>query len=148
MIPMKAERQTRSVSHALRRLFNVAGARTYGLMTGLVLMLPALGAGCGTFMAHRMIQAPNTYPSWLAAAAPVLLSFNENLLTNAPSRFADVGPPSARLHYRVVEPADYHLQISSTHWMKRGEVRYQFTFRAEPPRTNVWTTCVPQRLFL
>ena len=76
-----------------------------------MLLLPALATGCGTFVAHRMIEAPNTYPSWLAPPAPVLLAFDENLLTNSPARFADVGPPSARLHYRVVEPADYHLKV-------------------------------------
>jgi hypothetical protein len=53
VIPMKAERETRPVSHALRRLFNglVADTRTCGLMMGLVLMLPVLVTGCGTFVA-------------------------------------------------------------------------------------------------
>jgi pimeloyl-ACP methyl ester carboxylesterase len=107
-------------------------------MTGL-LLLPALGTGCGTFVAHRMIQAPNTYPSWLAPSAPVIVSFNENRLTNSPVRFADVGPPPARLRYRVVEPAEYHLKVISTNWIEQGKVQYKFTFRAEVPRTNTWT---------
>jgi pimeloyl-ACP methyl ester carboxylesterase len=148
---MKAERETRPVSHALRRLFNglVADTRTCGLMMGLVLMLlPFFVTGCGTFVAHRMIQAPNTYPSWLAPSAPVLLSFNEHLLTNSPARFTDVGPPSARLRYRVVEPADYHLQLSSTNWVERGKAQYKFSFHAEPPRTNVWTGAPRGTVFL
>ena len=106
----------------------------------LVLLLPALGAGCGSFVAHRMTQAPNTYPTWLAPSARVLLSFNANLLTNFPPRFADVGPPPARLHYRVVSPAEYHLEMTSTNWLKRGRTQFQFTFDAEvPARTNTWT---------
>jgi pimeloyl-ACP methyl ester carboxylesterase len=150
VIPMKAERETRPVSHALRRLFNglVADTRICGLMMGLVLMLPVLVTGCGTFVAHRMMQAPNTYPSWLAPSAPVLLSFNEHLLTNSPARFTDVGPPSARLRYRVVEPADYHLQLSSTNWVERGKVLYKFSFHTEVPRTNIWTTAPRGTVFL
>jgi pimeloyl-ACP methyl ester carboxylesterase len=138
--PMNDECESRSTSHALCRLFIglVANARACRLVTGL-LLLPVLGTGCGTFVAHRMIQAPNTYPSWLAPSAPVLLSFDENLLTNSPVRFADVGPPAARLCYRIVEPAEYHLKVSSTNWVKRGEVRYKFIFRTEVPRTNTWT---------
>ena len=109
-------------------------------MTGLVLLLPALGTGCGSFVAHRMTQAPNTYPSWLAPSAPVLVSFDDSLLTNSPVRFADAGPPPARLCYCVVEPADYHLKVISTNWIERGEVRYKFIFRTEvPTRTNTWT---------
>ena len=118
------------------------------LTIGLVLLLPALVTGCGTFVAHRMTQAPNTYPSWLAPAAPVLLAFNENLLTNAPARFADVGPPSARLHYRVVEPADYHLKIIATNWLVHGEVQYKFTFHAGQPETNTWTANPRGTVFL
>jgi pimeloyl-ACP methyl ester carboxylesterase len=131
----KVERQPRS------------GERTCIFMIGL-LLLTALNTGCGAFVAHRMIQAPNTYPSWLAPSAPVLLSFNENLLTNSPSRFADVGPPAASLHYRVVEPADYHLKIFSTNWTERGEVRYQFTFQAAVPLANNWTSVPRGTVFL
>ena len=64
---------------------------------------------------------------------------NEKLLTNDPVRFAEVGPPAARLHYRMVEPADYQLKVMATNWVEHGEVQYQFSFRAEPPRTNIWS---------
>ena len=118
-------------------------------MTGLVLALPVLGTGCGSFVAHRMTQAPSTYPTWLAPSARVLLSFNENLLTNFPARFADVGPPPARLRYRLVGPAEYHLEVTSTNWVKRGRTRDQFDFRAEvPARTNIWTAAPRGTVFL
>ena len=58
---------------------------------GLVLLLPCLVTGCGTFVAHRMIEAPNTYPSWLAPPAPVLLAFDEKLLTNSPAQICRRG---------------------------------------------------------
>ncbi len=47
----------------------------------------------------------------------------DKLLTNAPVRFADVGPPAARLHYRVVEPADYHLKVIATNWVEHVKMR-------------------------
>ena len=105
----------------------------------LLALFSTLGTGCGSFMARRMVQAPNTYPTWLASPARVLLAFNRNLLTNAPVQYADVGPPAARLQYRVVEPADYQLNVIATNWVERGEVRAQFVFRAEAPRTNAWS---------
>jgi pimeloyl-ACP methyl ester carboxylesterase len=147
---MKDERESRSTRQALRRLFNdlVAGARACRSIAGLMLLLPAFGTGCGSFVAHRIVQAPNTYPSWLSPSAPVILSFNESLLTNSPARFADVGSPPARLHYRVVEPADYHLKVISTNWVERSETQYQFTFRAEVPRTNTWTAAPRGTVFL
>ncbi len=100
-------------------------------------------------MAHRMVQAPNTYPNWFASSAPVLLSFDKGLLTNSPARFADVGPPPARLRYRVFEPANYHLQIVSTNWLKRGKEKHQFIFHGEvPPQTNSWTAKPRGTVFL
>jgi pimeloyl-ACP methyl ester carboxylesterase len=108
-------------------------------MAGLLLLFASLETGCSTFVARRMAQAPNTYPSWLSPSAPVMLSFNESLLKNSPERFADVGPPAARLRYRVVEPAEYHLKVISTKFEEGGKVRFKFEFRAETPRANSWT---------
>lgn len=103
-------------------------------------LLAAATAGCGNFVAHRMVQAPNSYPAWLAPKGPVLLHFEDDFLTNFPARFAEVGPPPARLHYRLVEPMDYQFGVTSTNWMKRSERRHQFTFRATiPAQTNAWT---------
>lgn len=100
-------------------------------------------------MAHRMTQAPNTYPSWMAPSPRVLLTFNESPLTNSPAQFADVGPPPARLRYRIVEPAEYHLKFISTNWVERGVVRYQFIFNTTTPaRTNTWTVAPRGTVFL
>ena len=87
----------------------------------LLLLVPVLGtAGCGGFFARRMAQAPNTYPAWLAPKAQVELAFSWKSLTNFPADFVDVGPPQARLAYRVVEPADYRVAVSSTNWSAAG----------------------------
>ena len=92
-------------------------------------------------MARRMAQAPNTYPQWLAPEAPVAVDFSPKMLTNFSRQFIDVGPPPARLCYRVIEPADYHLTISSTNWLEHGRKQYQFNFRADVPgKTNAWTS--------
>jgi len=98
-------------------------------------------AGCGTFMANRMVQSPNTYPTWFAPKAPVELAYSPKFLTNFPKQFVTVGPPTARLCYRVVEPADYHLTISSTNWLEHGRKQFQFDFHADVPgRPNLWTS--------
>src|SRR5438309_10360318 len=92
------------------------------------LMLPFLvlsTAGCGGFFARRMAQAPNTYPAWLAPKAQVELAFSWKSLTNFPAEVVDVGPPQARLSYRVVEPADYRVAISSTNWLERGRKHFR-----------------------
>ena len=106
----------------------------------LVMALVLSAAGCGTFVAHRMAQAPNSYPTWFAPKARVMLGFSPKFLSNFPAKYVEVGPPKARLCYRVVEPADYHLEVISTNWIERGEPQFEFTFHAAVPgRTNQWT---------
>ncbi len=108
-----------------------------------LLLLTALAlntAGCGTFVARSMARAPNRYPTWLAPHAPVIIAFRPQLLTNFVREYVDVGPPPARLMYRVVEPADYHVEITSTNWLWRGQRQFEFTLRASlPAPTNRWT---------
>lgn len=92
-------------------------------------------------MARRIVQAPNRYPSWLAPQARVYLAFDESLSTNLPSRYLDVGPPEARLRYRILPAASYQLKLTSTNWTERGRVKFQFNFKADwPGRTNEFTT--------
>ena len=92
-------------------------------------------------MARRMAQAPNTYPKWFAPKAPVAVAFSPKFLTNFPKQFVEVGPPAARLCYRVIEPADYHLAIASTNWLEHGRKQFEFTFHADlPGGSNVWTS--------
>lgn len=106
----------------------------------LMLVLSLSTAGCGTFVAHCIARAPNRYPSWFSAEAPVTLAFSQKMLTNFPACYVNVGPPPARLCYRVIEPADYHFRVSSTNWLKHGDKEYKFTFHAAVPgRTNRWT---------
>ena len=97
-------------------------------------------AGCGGFFARRMAQAPNTYPAWLAPEAPVELAFGREFLTNFPARYVSVGPPPARLCYRVVESADYRWELSSTNWLEHGRRHFKFALDATLPGTpNAWT---------
>jgi pimeloyl-ACP methyl ester carboxylesterase len=97
-------------------------------------------AGCGSFMARRMAQAPNSYPRWLAPEGPVAVEFSPKMLTNFPRQYIDVGPPPARLCYRVIDPADYRMTVTSTNWMERGRKQYAFTFHAEVPGpVNAWS---------
>lgn len=111
-------------------------------LSGLVvlLFLTLASTGCGSFVARRMAQAPNSYPQWFGRLARVELGFHHDFLTNFPSRLTDVGPPSAGLHYRIVEPADYHLSVSCTRRLKHGRPHFTFNFDTTiPGRSNVWT---------
>jgi pimeloyl-ACP methyl ester carboxylesterase len=108
--------------------------------SSLLLLLLLSTSGCGRFVAQRMAQAPNTYPTWFAPAAPVQLAFDPLLLTNFPAHQVNVGPPAAQLHYRVIEPGNFHLNVSSTNWTERRQSNYRFFFRTQLPiETNAWT---------
>jgi pimeloyl-ACP methyl ester carboxylesterase len=115
-----------------------------------LLMLLLLGAtGCGSFMAARMVQAPNSYPTWFSALAPVELIHSDLLLTNFPPQFIEIESPPARLRYRVVEPADYQFRSTGTNWVEQGKERARFNFYAKfPGRTNAWTTHPRGTVFL
>lgn len=103
-------------------------------------MLLAVTTGCGSFMARRMVQAPNTYPHWFAPQAPVLLDFHPNFFTNFSARYLTVGSPPAQLCYRIIEPADYRLAETATNWQEHGSPRTLFDFQAcLPGPTNQWT---------
>ena len=105
-----------------------------------LLILAMATTGCGNFVARRMAQSPNSYPQWFGSLARVELAFDKNFLTNFPARFADVGPPAARLSYRIVEPADYQLQVTSTNRLKHGRPYFTFSFHTTMPgHTNAWT---------
>ena len=106
-------------------------------------------AGCGTFVAHSIVRAPNRYPAWLAPHAPVTLAFSPKLLTNFVAHYVDVGPPAAQLHYRIVEPANYHFSTTSSNWWKRGREQFEFHFHATVPgQSNVWTAAPRGTVFL
>jgi pimeloyl-ACP methyl ester carboxylesterase len=114
--------------------------RTFFWLVLPVLLVLSL-SGCGTYMARRMAQAPNTYPTWFAPEAPVLLAYDPKFLTNFPKQFVAVGPPPAKLCYRIIGPADYHLTVSSTNWLEHGNKRTQFSFLGDVPGPpNRWTS--------
>jgi pimeloyl-ACP methyl ester carboxylesterase len=70
----------------------------------------------------------------------VLLGFSPKFLNSFPKKFVAVGPPDAQLCYRVIEPADYNLQVTSSNWFEHGHHKFDFTFAADlPAPTNRWT---------
>ncbi len=115
----------------------------------LLLVLASQVTGCGTFVAHRILQAPNTYPTWFAPAPPVTLDYSLKFLTNFPRHYVSVGPPAARLCYRVIEPATYRVSVTTSNWIEHGRQRFKFTFEASvPAATNVWTATPRGTVFL
>ena len=87
-------------------------------------------------MARRMAQAPNTYPTWFAPQARVYLEFGSRVLSRFPEHFASVGPPDARLCYRIIEPGDYRLKMTSTNWLEGEHERFKFSFNAVVPESQ------------
>src|SRR3954466_5867333 len=107
----------------------------------LLCFLLAASSGCGGFAARRIAQAPNTYPDWLAPKARVFLDFSSKLLTNSPRQYVEVGPPEARLCYRIIEPGDYQFKASSKQDLHNGKSFLEFTFTANvPAKRNQWTS--------
>jgi pimeloyl-ACP methyl ester carboxylesterase len=130
----KSPRNPRTGMSALR--FRRLSSRLF-----LLVLLVWGTTGCGSFMARRMAQAPNSFPQWLEPKAPVEVSFSPKFLTNFPKQFVDVSPPPARLCYRVIEPADYRLTITSTNWLEHGRKEFEFDFHADVPgASNAWTS--------
>ena len=118
-------------THALARAMTSALA---------ILALALATSGCGGFVARRLVQSPNTYPSWLRPKARVELALDQKYLTNFATRFVEVGPPAARLRYRIVEPADYAFTVTATNWVRRGKPYHHFRFQAKVPGpVNAWT---------
>jgi len=110
------------------------------LSSCLLVLLLLSTSGCGRFVARRMAQAPNSYPTWFAPAPPVELAFDPALLASFPVRKVAVGPPPAKLSYRIIDPANFHLVISSTNWVERNRSRTRFSFETQlPAETNAWT---------
>lgn len=106
----------------------------------LLVALALTTSGCGSYMARRMAQAPNSYPQWFGPQARVELAFDRQCLTNFPTHFAEVGPPTAKLRYRIVEPANYDFSVVQTNWTHHGKPYYQFNFHATVPGpTNTWS---------
>lgn len=128
------------VSQCLRQTFACIALQRAGRpwralgSRGLVLaILVLIVPGCGRFMARRLAQAPNTYGTWLAPKARVILQFGDRFLADCPERRAVVGPPEAVLNYRVVEPQDFGVTVTSTNWVERHRPYYRFTFQAKTP---------------
>jgi pimeloyl-ACP methyl ester carboxylesterase len=95
-----------------------------------------LGAGCspGRFLASQMLRAPNSFPTWLAPAAPVEYALPA-LGTNLVPLTLAVGPPEASLNVRLIEPADYALTLASSQRVAGRRTVFELKVRASlPPR--------------
>jgi pimeloyl-ACP methyl ester carboxylesterase len=114
-----------------------------------VVGLLAGSTGCGRFVAGRMATAPNRYPQWLAPETQTQLSFPATWFTNFPPEFLAVGPPPARMLYRVVPPADYAVCVTRSNHFSAGQERVSFRFTAQlPAPANRFTAAPRGTLFL
>jgi pimeloyl-ACP methyl ester carboxylesterase len=101
-----------------------------GLALLALCLVACFASGCSSYFARRITQAPNRYPSWLAPGARVVLDYDGAIATNLPSKYVDVGPPEARLRYRVVPAGDYAFKVSATNEMEHGRSVFKFSFNS------------------
>lgn len=100
-------------------------------------------------MAARMMQAPNTYPQWIAPDAPVQLILPIAFQTNFATHWLEISNPPARLRYSVIDPAQYQLSVTRTNWTKNDREFFRFYFDAQlPAPTNQWTAQPRGTVFL
>jgi hypothetical protein len=87
------------------------------------LLLPVLlvlsTAGCGTFMARRMAQAPKYISHVVRAQGARGVAYSPKFLTNFPKQFVDVGPPTGAAvlsHRRAggLSPENFLDQLAGT----------------------------------
>jgi pimeloyl-ACP methyl ester carboxylesterase len=118
----------------MKRLPGIRVRWTLGVALGLGLAM-SLMTGCtpGRFLARRIAQAPNSYPQWFAPKARVILTYEEELLSQFPLQKLSVTAPPARLAYRQIPPADYRLEVTATNWLAQGREFARFDFRARHP---------------
>jgi pimeloyl-ACP methyl ester carboxylesterase len=110
------------------------------LLLSLGVLLALGGTGCARWAAGRLATAPNRYPRWLAPGGRTFLLFPDAFLTNFPLQTLAVGPPSAKLRYRIVPPADYQVSVTPSNWFAGGKPRQSFRFAAQlPAATNSFT---------
>jgi pimeloyl-ACP methyl ester carboxylesterase len=117
------------------------GALRRWLLPVALLGLALAGTGCARLAAQRLATAPNRYPRWLAPPGRTFLNYPDAFVTNFPLQTVEVGPPLARLAYRVVPPADYGISVSVSNWYARGHLRRSFSFTAQlPAAANAFST--------
>src|SRR5262249_23679521 len=97
------------------------------------LALALVETGCGSFVARRIAQAPNSYPTWFAPHARANRARKKIFWAFSPPHQLQVDSPPARLRYRIVEPADYHFQVLASNWTARGHQETRFTFHYNAP---------------
>ncbi len=110
----------------------------------LLAFLASLAAGCtpAGFIAGRILRAPNRQPEWVAPDPRVYLDFNPRFVEGLPRRsfdapgLAPLADDAARLSYRVVPPAAYHLVARVTNHVEgrisRPEYQFDRTVPAPP----------------
>lgn len=106
-----------------------------GVAAGLAAALAVFVSGCtpSSFLAHRIQQAPNTYPDWFAPTPKVWYSLPRGAETHFHRESILVGPPEAKLAFRVVEPAEYHSRMQEITGFADGRTTHYFRYSATIP---------------
>ena len=117
-------------------------------MSLAAVLVAGLVAGCSpsSFLARRMIDAPNRVPGFLKPEGRVLLRWPAGLLERFPSGTNVVGHPPAGLRWVIVEPADFRTETRSEprDRQRTNRVTFRFSFQLPaaglpPPKPAVGT---------
>lgn len=109
----------RWMPHAMRRVRKIVRERAEGwrwvkAWLGILPLLLTAGCSPSTFLARRMVEAPNRVPEFVKPEGRVWLMWEAGLLERFPSRTNRVGDPAVDLRWVVVEPGDYGWSMRST----------------------------------
>lgn len=98
-------------------------------------LLGLLGAGCSpsTFLARRMMDAPNRVPEFVKPEGRVWLGWPEGVFERFPTGTNTVGHPAVGLRWVVVEPSDYGWERRESMESHRGQMLAKFRFEVRLP---------------
>lgn len=84
-------------------------------------------------IARGLRIAPNRVPELMKPAAPVVLRWPKGMVERFPTGTNLVGTPPVPIHWRIIEPADYGLQISNSVRSSGSRTIHEFGFRLGLP---------------
>ncbi len=120
------------------------------IRAGSALALAILLPGCSpsSFLARKMIQAPNRAPEFVKPKARMTIHWPDAVMESFTQGTNEVGDPRVPLRWVLIEPGDYNLHVELTlredRGRKFGEFRIQFRLpdRDGPPPSALGTVFI------
>ncbi|MGE3308826.1 MAG: alpha/beta hydrolase [Limisphaerales bacterium] len=110
-----------------------AGERVARWIAVAVVGLWVTGCSPTTYLARRMMSAPNRVPDFVKPEGRVWLEWPEGVFERFPSGTNRLGNPAVELRWVAVEPADYGWSTRVSTETNRSRVRARFRFDFKLP---------------